>query len=277
LLYLGEVPGTSTTFDARGARAGGAFGTAVAAHAAILLALWGIVRSQPVVPPSSADTAPSSIAPFIFMGSTGPISGADRGGNRSSDPVSRLRTRGADPIAMPPTAAASVATPGTILPESEPTLAVPVTPLNAGVLPQIGAVAGVPGPPTSSRGPGDGGVGTRPGRDRAGPGDGDGPGFGDGEPGSGAGVTPPTLLFRAPPQYTPEAMRAKLQGVALLTGVVGVDGMLHDIRIVRSLDAAFGLDQEAITCVQQWRFRPGTRQGKPVAVFVNLEVAFNLR
>ncbi len=72
-------------------------------------------------------------------------------------------------------------------------------------------------------------------------------------------------------------MRAKLQGVAVLSGVVGVDGMLHDIRVVRSLDAAFGLDQEAITCVRQWRFRPGTRQGKPVAVYVTIEVVFTLR
>jgi TonB family protein len=195
-----------------------------------------------------------------------------------SEPVARLRTRGAEALAIPASSSPTLATPETITPESAPTLTVPVQPMNAGELPQFGAVEGVPGPPTSSRGPGDSGVGARPGSDRAGLGNGtDGPGVGDGSGGTGAGVSPPTLIYRALPQYTPEAMRAKLQGVAYLTGVVGVDGTLHDIRIVRSLDAAFGLDQEAIKCVRQWRFKPASRQGKPVAVFVNLEVAFNLR
>jgi len=135
---------------------------------------------------------------------------------------------------------------------------------------------GVPGPPTTARGPGDTGVGTRTGRDR-GLGGGPGDGLGDGPYGVGNGVTGPDLIHRTPPQYSAEAMRAKLQGVAVLSGFVGVDGMLHDIRVVRSLDAAFGLDREAIRCVEQWRFRPGTRQGKPVAVYVTIEVAFNLR
>ena len=121
---------------------------------------------------------------------------------------------------------------------------------------------------------------TAPGRDPAadrGLGDGPGDGIGDGPYGVGNGVTAPDLIHRTQPQYSADAMRAKLQGVAVLTGIVGVDGRLHDIRIARSLDAAFGLDQEAIACVRQWRFRPGTRQGKPVAVYVTIEVAFNLR
>jgi TonB family protein len=108
-------------------------------------------------------------------------------------------------------------------------------------------------------------------------GEGPGDGIGEGPYGIGNGVTAPDLLHRTQPQYSADAMRAKLQGVAVLTGIVGVDGRLHDIRIARSLDAAFGLDQEAIACVRQWRFRPGTRQGKPVAVYVTIEVAFNLR
>ena len=142
--------------------------------------------------------------------------------------------------------------------------------------PQVGAIDGIPGPPTDARGPGNSGIGTRTGPDR-GLGEGPGPGIGDGPYGVGNGVTGPELIVRTPPQYSAEAMRAKLQGVAVLSGVVGVDGKLHDIRVVRSLDPAFGLDREAIACVKQWRFRPGTRYGKPVAVYVTIEVAFNLR
>ena len=58
-------------------------------------------------------------------------------------------------------------------------------------------------------------------------------------------------------------MRAKIQGISLLSGIVAVDGTLQDIRIARSLDGTFGLDQEAIKCVRQWRFRPAPSRARP--------------
>ena len=275
LLYLGEASVDRTAFDQRGHRAGGAFGTAIAAHAIILLSVWGIARVDHAVAPLPTAQA-SAIGPFIFTDRAGDGSGRSAGGNRSADPPSLVRTRGADARAIPVTSRPSLATPDTIAPEREPAPSLPVMPMNAGDFPQVGAVDGVPGPPTDARGPGDSGTGTRPGSDR-GLGEGPGDGIGDGPYGVGNGVTAPDLVHRTQPQYSADAMRAKLQGVAVLTGIVGVDGRLHDIRVARSLDATFGLDQEAIACVRQWRFRPGTRQGKPVAVYVTIEVAFNLR
>ena len=49
LLYLGEASVDRTAFDQRGHRAGGAFGSAIAAHAIILLSVWGIARVDPAV------------------------------------------------------------------------------------------------------------------------------------------------------------------------------------------------------------------------------------
>jgi outer membrane biosynthesis protein TonB len=49
------------------------------------------------------------------------------------------------------------------------------------------------------------------------------------------------------------------------------------IRITRSLDSTFGLDEQATTAVKQWRFRAGTLHGQPVAVIVNIELTFTLR
>jgi periplasmic protein TonB len=275
LLYLGDASIDRTAFDQRGHRAGGAFGTAIAVHAIILSSVWGIARVDHAVAPLPRAQA-SAIEPFIFTASAGDGSGSSDGGNRSARPAALVRTRGADARAIPVTTQQSLATPDTIAPEREPAPSLPVMPMNAGDLPQIGAVDGVPGPPTDARGPGDGSTGTRPGSHR-GLGDRPGDGAGDGPYGVGNGVTGPDLLHRTQPQYSADAMRAKLQGVAVLTGIVGVDGRLHDIRVARSLDATFGLDQEAIACVRQWRFRPGTRQGKPVAVYVTIEVAFSLR
>ena len=104
-----------------------------------------------------------------------------------------------------------------------------------------------------------------------------GPGIGKGPSGVGDGVTSPIPIKRAQPAYTADAMRARLQGVVVLNCVVQTDGTCSDIRVVRSLDMVFGLDQQAIASARQWRFRPGTRLGEPVPVQVTLEIAFSIR
>jgi len=72
-------------------------------------------------------------------------------------------------------------------------------------------------------------------------------------------------------------MRARLQGVVVLNCVVQPDGTCSDIRVMRSLDSLFGLDQQAMASAREWRFRPGVRLGEPVPVQVTLEIAFNIR
>lgn len=72
-------------------------------------------------------------------------------------------------------------------------------------------------------------------------------------------------------------MRAKVQGVVLLECVVQTDGSVGDVRILKSLDKVFGLDEEAIKAARQWRFVPRRRFGKPVPVLVTIELGFVLR
>jgi len=62
-----------------------------------------------------------------------------------------------------------------------------------------------------------------------------------------------------------------------LEAVVLPDGSVGDVQITRSLDRTFGLDNEAIKAVKQWRFAPGTRLGQPVPVLVTIELTFTLR
>ena len=87
----------------------------------------------------------------------------------------------------------------------------------------------------------------------------------------------PRLLQEVKPNYTADAMRAKIQGVVTLEAVVNPDGSVGNVSIVRSLDPTFGLDQEAIKTVRKWRFAPGTRFGQPVPVLVEIEMTFTLR
>lgn len=91
------------------------------------------------------------------------------------------------------------------------------------------------------------------------------------------GLTPPKPVKEVKPQYTPEAMKAKIQGEVTLECVVKADGTVDDVRVVKSLDAIHGLDEEAVKVAKQWRFKPGLKKGKPVPVAVTLEFAFTLK
>ena len=85
------------------------------------------------------------------------------------------------------------------------------------------------------------------------------------------------MLREVRPQYTAEAMRARIQGTVWLEVVVLPDGTVGDVTVTKTLDKVFGLDEQAIDAARQWRFAPGMRFGEPVAVVVGLELFFNLR
>jgi TonB family protein len=90
----------------------------------------------------------------------------------------------------------------------------------------------------------------------------------------GGNVTAPSVLHKIEPEYSEEARIAKLAGTVVVGGEIGPDGLAHNIRILRGL--GLGLDQKAIEAIQQWRFKPGLKDGDPVSVMVNIEVNFRL-
>jgi TonB family protein len=89
------------------------------------------------------------------------------------------------------------------------------------------------------------------------------------------GVSAPQVISRVPPEYTEQARQAKWQGTVGLQVIVNEMGIPQEIKIVRPL--GMGLDQKAIEAVQQWRFQPGLKDGKPVPVTANLELNFRLQ
>jgi len=88
------------------------------------------------------------------------------------------------------------------------------------------------------------------------------------------GVLPPSVISRVEPQYSDEARQARIQGSVTLEAIVRKDGTVEILRVVQSLDPT--LDQNAIEALQQWRFRPGMKDGQPVDVALNIVVNFNL-
>ncbi len=72
-------------------------------------------------------------------------------------------------------------------------------------------------------------------------------------------------------------MRARIEGWVKLEAVVLETGEVGDVDVIESLDKVYGLDDEAVKCMRQWRFEPGTKDGKPVAVRVEVEMSFTLK
>jgi len=207
---------------------------------------------------------------FIFLDKPKPGPGGG-GGGRPKDPEP---PRKAEIVAAKPPAVNPIQKPADV---PTPEIAVPVqTPQAVVTLP--GALTQIdPNIGTGSGGGGRGtGIGTGTG---SGVGEGSGGGFGGGPYQIGNGVTSPQLIKEVKPNYTGDAMRAKLQGIVEMEAVVLADGSVdpNRIKITRSLDSTFGLDQQAVIAVKQWRFRPGTYKGQPVPVLVNVELTFTLR
>lgn len=194
------------------------------------------------------------------------------GGNQSNQPARREQRIGEQPVTMP-TAAAQPSTDATTDPPPEP-LTLSAKPMANGAQALVGAVASVSA--SEALGPGIGPGGNGDGQPR-GDGNGTGDGIGDGVRSVGPGVTTPIIIQQVTPQYTAEAMRAKVQGSVWLQCVVMPDGTVGDVRVTRSLDPTFGLDQEAIKAAKRWRFKPGLMNGKPVAVAISIELTFTLR
>jgi len=95
-----------------------------------------------------------------------------------------------------------------------------------------------------------------------------------GKPEARSGVSQPVPIYRPDPGYTREARKAKYQGSVILTLVVDKKGIPRNVRVVKPL--GLGLDKKAVEAVKRWRFRPGTRGGKPVDVPARVEVNFRL-
>ena len=250
-----------------------------AVHAIAIGAALLLTASRDATQTNSVASLYDPPSHIVWLSVPGPGGGGGGGGNQEQTPASAARVKGADAATMPSAPRAQSNT--TENPEPPAALPdVPVQTLGASNLTNMGLIEA--GAETLSHGPGrGGGFGSEQGGG-AGPGNGDGlgPGRDRGIGGEiyhpGSGVTMPVPVHQEKPQYTIEAMRAHIEGAVVVECVVQPRGVCEPLRVVRSLDGRFGLDQQALRAAAAWRFSPGTRLGKPVAVVVYIQVGFSI-
>jgi protein TonB len=105
-------------------------------------------------------------------------------------------------------------------------------------------------------------------------GSGSGGGYGCGAKQIGGGVKGPVIIYQPEPEFSEEARKAKFMGVVTVSIIVDATGKPQNVRVTRGV--GMGLDEKAIEAVKQYRFKPATENGKPVAVYLNVEVNFEI-
>ena len=244
-----------------GKRLPSALGVSIAIHASLLAVLLFLVGLHPE---ELASKAPPIRTDLVYLQHSGP--GGGGGGNPAPAPPKPMQIPPHDSPAIPAMVVTAPIEP------PKPLIDASVQTSMATMLQASGT--NLQAPP----GPGGGGRGS-------GAGPGAGPGVGPGNGGNqgggprrlGDGVTAPVLIKEVKPNYTNAAVLARLSGSAVVEAVVLADGSVGDVKIVGSLDKVYGLDLEALKAARQWKFKPGTFEGKAVDVIVRIILDFNLR
>ena len=90
----------------------------------------------------------------------------------------------------------------------------------------------------------------------------------------GGDVKPPKLTHYVEPEFSPSSKEAYVEGAVKISAVVTSEGLPTELAVKSGLNAEE--DHTAMEAVKQWRFDPGTKDGKPVFVRVTLEIQFHL-
>ena len=259
VVSTGWLGANSTLEQKRENRLVSGLGASIALHAITLLAILAMFT---VAPPETLERA-NDLIKVVFLPDPGP--GGGGGGSPAPAPPKPMQIPHHKAPEAPPVVPPPLETP------PPPTLNAPILTTNMQVI-QAAGMSSISLAPRAGSGTGDGlgpgrGSGVGPGRDG---------GFGDGAYGPGNGVIGPKPIREVQPKYTPDAMRARIQGDVYVDVIIRKDGTVGDVRIAKSLDASSGLDQSAMAAARAWLFQPATRQGQPVDYRARLVLTFRI-
>ena len=96
-------------------------------------------------------------------------------------------------------------------------------------------------------------------------------------PGIG-GVTEPEIISGSivEPVFPEKGRKAGIEGKVILQAVVLNDGIVGETKVFKQPAEGFGFSEAAIKAVKQWRYKPATLHGDPVAVYITVVVNFTL-
>ncbi len=90
----------------------------------------------------------------------------------------------------------------------------------------------------------------------------------------GGDVKEPVEIQRVQPTYPEEARKNRVQGRVVVRAVIDEKGVVTKVEAVESSDPM--LTESALDAVKKWTYKPATKKGKPVKVFLTVTVSFKL-
>jgi TonB family protein len=93
----------------------------------------------------------------------------------------------------------------------------------------------------------------------------------------GPGVDPPVMIYQEPPKYPPAALRMGVSGVVAAEALVGINGVVEEVRITKVEGRNYGFENATEEAIYKWRYKPATKDGVKVRVWVTIRVPFRLQ
>jgi len=88
-------------------------------------------------------------------------------------------------------------------------------------------------------------------------------------------ITHPVAIDKVNPKYPEGARKEKVMGMVTLETVINENGTVDGIEVLKSPDER--LSKAAVEAVRDWTFEPALCDGRPVGVYFNLTIKFNLK
>jgi TonB family protein len=88
-------------------------------------------------------------------------------------------------------------------------------------------------------------------------------------------LSAPEAITKVDPAYPQDLMQDRVEGVVVLYAIIRSDGSVDGVRVLEGFDSR--LDENARKALEQWRFRPGTKNGQPIDIEAVVRVPFRVR
>jgi protein TonB len=72
------------------------------------------------------------------------------------------------------------------------------------------------------------------------------------------------------------ATMANIEGLVILEAVIGEDGYVDDVRVLRSAGYGGVLDRAAVEALRQWQYSPLLLNGRATAFVLTVTLSFSL-
>lgn len=90
-----------------------------------------------------------------------------------------------------------------------------------------------------------------------------------------ADLSAPEAITKVDPAYPQDLMQDHIEGIVVLRAIIRSDGSVDEVRVLEGVDER--LNENARKALQQWRFRPGTKDGVPVDIEAVVRVPFKVK